>query len=36
MYLNEIINPKHYVPKSINNNQTKNKRTCMKRSEIQA
>lgn len=25
MYPNETINPKHYVPKSINNNQLKNK-----------
>ena len=24
MYLNETSNPKHYVPKSTNNNQTKN------------
>lgn len=31
MYSNETINPKCYVPKSINNNQTKNYRACMKR-----
>ena len=24
MYTNETINPKHHVPKSTNNNQTKN------------
>ena len=24
IYPNESINPKHYVPKSTNNNQTKN------------
>lgn len=29
MYPNEIINPKHHVPKSINNNQTKNYGVCM-------
>ena len=26
MYLNETINPKHHVPKSTNNNQTKEER----------
>ena len=31
MYPNETINPKHHVPKIINNNQTKNYRVCMKR-----
>lgn len=31
MYPNETINPKHYVSKSTNNNQTKNYRACMKR-----
>ncbi len=31
MYPNESINLKHYVPKSINNNQIKNYRACMKR-----
>jgi hypothetical protein len=36
MYPNETINPKHHVPKSINNNQTKNYGACMKHSEIQA
>ena len=29
MYPNETINPKHHVPKSINNNQTKNYGVCM-------
>lgn len=31
MYPNETINPKYYVPKSTNNNQTKNYGACMKR-----
>lgn len=29
MYSNETIEPKHYVPKSINNNQLKNYGVCM-------
>ena len=36
MYQNKTINSKHHVPKPINNNQPKNYRACMKRSEIQA
>ena len=31
MYQNEAINPKHNVPKSTNNNQTKIYGACMKR-----
>ena len=31
MYQNETINQKHYIPKSTNNNQTKNYGACMKR-----
>lgn len=31
MYPNENINPKHHIPKPINNNQPKNYRACMKR-----
>ena len=31
MYPNETINPKHHVPKSTNNNQTKIYGACMKR-----
>ena len=31
MYPNETINPKHHVPKSTNNNQSKNYGACMKR-----
>ena len=31
MYPNENINPKHHIPKPINNNQTKKYRACMKR-----
>lgn len=33
MYPNENVNPKHHVPKPINNNQTKNYRACMKRKQ---
>nr|DAQ05839.1 MAG TPA: hypothetical protein [Caudoviricetes sp.] len=29
MYPNENINSKHHVPKSTNNNQTKNYGVCM-------
>lgn len=29
MYPNESINPKHHIPKSINNNQPKNYGVCM-------
>lgn len=35
MYLNETINPKHHVPKSTNNNQTKNEEFVCSESEIQ-